>query len=670
MSWNSSKVAVRNEEKMINHFARFKNIYTPIRIGSMEVRNRIEVPPMGQHLSIASCSLMEISLAYYAELSQCGAGIITVADTGIDLDRANTPGQQMGISGEKMVAELNKLTRVLHRYGAKCSIELNHAGRTASQELTRGKPAYAVSQSAKALNSEISAHMQSTNLEVMDIKTIEKLVDTYAEAARICKQSGFDMVMIHCAHGALPMQFLSPLTNQRTDAYGGTPEKRMHFVLEVLQAVKRKCGPNFPVELRVSATEYVQGGLEEEDVITFLQVAQDYMDLVHVSVGANPDIINGMQPYFVPRMLNVPRAARFKAALRIPVVAMGGINSLEDAESVLSNQQADIIAMGRPAIADRRIFIKGLRGLDEDIRPCTRCHKCILHAIEGHKIGCTVNPMVCNEMQFLPWSKAVSPKKIMIIGGGPAGMQAALTAGERGHEVVLYEKENRLGGMLPVIAALPFKRETKLYAEWLVRSVEKSGAKIVLNMEVSPELIRVNKPDAVIVAVGGAPIIPEIPGINGQNVFLAREAYLGRIPAAHNILIGGAGLTGIDCAMALAEEGRDVTIVDMLPVDVWGGGDLLHQARMDILAKNNVKLLPGNCIVEITADGVGVEKQEGKVSPIAADLIVAAFGVRPQQQLTDELSSVIPETYFIGDCYQAKDIYHAIHSAFYCAAAI
>ncbi len=655
---------------MVNNFTRHKNVYAPIKIGNMEVRNRIEVPPMGQHMSVASSTLTEISLAYYAELSQCGAGIITVADTGVDLDRANTPGQQMGISGGRMVGELNKLTRVLHRYGAKCSIELNHAGRTASLELTRGKSAYAVSQSTKAQNSELSAHMESPLLQVMDIETIEKLVETYATAADICRKAGFDMVMIHCAHGALPMQFLSPLTNQRTDAYGGTPEKRMRFVLEILKAVKNKCGRDFPIELRVSATEYNPEGLDEEDVIAFLKVAQDHMDLVHISVGANPDIFNGMQPYFVPRMLNVPRAARFKAALRIPVVAMGGINSMEDAESVIANQQADLVAMGRPAMADRRIFVKGLRGQDEDIRPCTRCHKCILHTIEDHKTGCMVNPMVCNEMQFLPWSKAVSPKQIMIIGGGPAGMQAALTARERGHEVVLYEKEHQLGGMLPVIAALPFKRETKLYGEWLVRSVEKSGAKIVLGKEVTPELIRENKPDAVIVAVGGAPAIPEIPGLSGGNVFPVREAYLGKIPAAQNILIAGAGLTGVECAMVLSEGGKDVTVVDRLPVEAWADANGLLPGRLDILNKNKVKLLPGNRIIEITADGVKVESPDGKVSMLAADLIVAAFGVTPQHQLAEELSSVVPETHVIGDCDQAKDIYYAVHSAFYCAAAI
>ena len=657
---------------MTNCFSRYKNLYTPIKIGSMEVRNRIEVPPMGQHLTIASDSLQQVVLAYYAELSQCGAGIITVADTGIDLDRANTPGQQMGITGmEKSLAQFNQLTRVLHRYGAKVSIELNHGGRTSSQELTQGKPSYAVSHSEKAINSEISAHMVSSNIQVMDIETIEKLIDTYATAAGICRLAGFDMVMIHGAHGALPMQFLSPLTNERTDEYGGTTEKRMRFPLEVLKAVKKRCGADFPVELRVSATEFAEGGLEEEDVIAFLQVAQDYLDLVHVSVGANPDIVNGMQPYFIPRMLNVPRAARFKAALRVPVVAVGSINSLEDAESVIANNQADLVAMGRAAIADRRIFVKGLRGQEKDVRPCIRCHKCILHAVESHKIGCTVNPLVCNETQFLPWSKAVTEKKVMIIGGGPAGMQAALTARERGHEVVLYEKENHLGGLLPVIAALPFKSEVKLYAEWLIRSVEKSGAKIVLNNEVSPKVVEKEKPDAVFVAIGGVPVVPPIPGIDRGNVFSATEAYLGKIPAAAGkVLIAGAGLTGIDCAMALSGQGRDVTVVDVLPLTDWSGADALRQPRLDILTKNGVKLLPGYRIVEFTGSGATVTDSSGKVSDIAADVIVTAFGITPRQQLAEALSSIVPESYVIGDCHKAKDIYHAVHGAFYYAAAL
>jgi pyruvate/2-oxoglutarate dehydrogenase complex dihydrolipoamide dehydrogenase (E3) component len=321
-------------------------------------------------------------------------------------------------------------------------------------------------------------------------------------------------------------------------------------------------------------------------------------------------------------------------------------------------------------MADRRIFVKGLQGKDEDVRPCIRCHKCIFHGVHNHKMGCTVDPLLGNEMQFLPWSKAVSQKKVMIIGGGPAGMQAAITARDRGHEVVLYEKEHQLGGMLPVIGALPLKRETKLYGEWLVRTVEKSGAKIALNTPVTVDVIREERPDAVIVAVGGAPVIPRIPGVDGANVFLAREAYLGRIPAAQDILIAGAGLTGIDCAMALSETGKNITVVDILPLDAWGGADALQPARLDILMKGNVKLLPGNRIIEIMADGARVVTSDGKQSLVAADTLVIAFGVTPQHQLAEALSSVVPETYAVGDCDQAKDIYHAIHSAFYCAAAL
>ncbi len=625
----------------------------------MEVKNRIEVPPMGGGIKKPDLSLHPDFFAYIRDRAMSGAGIVTVPDVAIDTDRAASLGTNLAISGLISMPDLSFLADEIKRHGAKASIELTHYGRVANIELSKGKIPYAPSDVPAGEDLGLAELVTSPVVEVMDHLVIKDIIEKYVRAAYLCMTAGYDMIMIHAAHGQLPAQFLSPATNKRTDKYGGSIRNRTHFLIEMLQAIRGKCGNGIAIELRISGTEFSPEGLVIEEVIEILKMVQGVIDLAHISAGLHPGPFT-IQPYYLPKMFNVHLAAKVKKELDIPVAAVGSINSLEDAEDIIAKGLADIVAMGRPALADPRIFVKGSRGQEDRIRPCTRCLKCGRVA-DLKRVGCTVNPVLGRESMYSTIHKTDLPKKAMIIGGGPAGMQAALTCRERGHEVVLYEQKRELGGMLPVASSLPFKQEFRNYQAWIIRETLNCGTKVCLNTKVTPELIKEESPDVVIVAIGAEPHIPAIVGIDGPNVVSAINAYMGKAVIAQKVAVAGAGHTGCEYALALAQEGKDVSLIDRLPLEQWAGKDPFLRG---FLMESSVRKYDRVKIQGFTSNSVKITDQDWEDMEIEADTIVLAFGVKALKDEVKALISVVPESYVIGDCYCVGDVYTAVHSGF------
>lgn len=650
---------------------KYKHVFSPIKIGKVTVKNRIMSPPMLSCLATPDGKVTPGVLAFARAMAKTGAGLVVIGDSVIDHDRSLEHVASLNLGDDTIVPGLTHIVEEIHRYGAKASIELNHGGALAFDLLLNGKRRIGPSQ----LPDNIHPVYKGAEIEVMDKAMMQQVIQNYVAAVGRCVRAGFDLVMIHMAHGWLLGQFLSPTFNQRTDEYGGSLENRMRFPLEVLKAIRDEFGDKIAVDLRVSGSARVPENYKEmeiDEVLEFLKVAQKYVDIVNISAGYIPylpSIEYMIQPYFLPHMVNVVFAEKAKKVLDIPVTAIGSITTVAEAEELIAQGKADMVGMGRAGLADSYAFVKAFRGQDDKIRPCIRCVYCGGRAEPPYfrAIRCAVNPRVGRELEYPFIPKANNKKKVMIVGGGLAGMQAAQTAVERGHDVTLYERSDKLGGLLHIAASLPFKYDMRRYLAWMIKETMNCGAKIVLNTEVTPELIAKENPDAVMVAIGAVPAKPPIPGITGKNVVWAGDVDTGRVKTGHKVIVAGAGLTGAECAIALAQEGKDVTVIDMISPDDFTK-DAAAICRLSIgrlFAELNIKTVFESKITEIKDKGVKFVDKNGKVAELEADTVVNALGMKIENEKVQALLSVVPETYLIGDCSGGKmNIVNAVESAF------
>jgi 2,4-dienoyl-CoA reductase-like NADH-dependent reductase (Old Yellow Enzyme family)/thioredoxin reductase len=639
---------------------KYPKVAEPIQIGPMRLKNRIVVLPMMTALPTPQGVITEEFINFCGRQARTGAGLVILGDSSIDNEYAMDHETAINLGTDFVIPRLYAVTEEIHRYGAKASIEISHGGVHAFETLLDGRAPLGVSDWPEGVGA-MSPDGPPPVVNVMDHAMLQEVKRRYVAAVGRCVMGGFDAVTIHLGHGWLMAQFLSPVFNRRTDEYGGSFENRLRFPLEVLSAIREKFGKQIAIDVRISGATRVDpahGELSDEELIRVAQAVEPYVDMMNVSVSWAP-YRDGSEymcmSYLLPHMDNAKYAGAIRQKVGVPVTATGSITTLAEAETLLQQGVCDLVGIGRANLADDGLVWKSLRGMEDRVRPCLRCAWCTgrLQPPFFRKIRCSVNPMLGRELEyrFLP-CKSPRPQKVMIIGGGPAGMQAAQTAVMRGHEVTLYEKEDHLGGMLPTAAALPFKEDMRRYTQWMVDETLRCGAKVVLNTQVTPERIEREQPDVVLVAIGAEVSLPPIPGLVGENVVWAGDVDAGRADTGERVIVAGAGLTGAECAIGLAQQGKQVTIVDQMPPKLFlrdaSGQVMLSVSRLH--QELGIHQIFNASICRIEPDGLVYRRETGEEVFLKGDTVVNALGMYRNEEEVERLSSVVPITWAIGDC--------------------
>ncbi len=639
----------------------YPHVFQPLKIRGLTLKNRLEYSPT----VVLKCSpegdVTQEMLDYVAWQADIGVGYLTIGNTPVVHSDSSAWTCELNVTEDRCIHGIEQMVRTARDHGAEMSIELAHAGRGSSHD----PRVPALAPSDVPLNGGPLGCIKPMNREDMDY-----IRDRFVDCAVRCKNAGLRILMIHCAHNNLLAQFISPASNHRTDEYGGSLENRMRYPLEVLKAV-REAVPDMVIECRVSAQEDTPDGLQLEESLQFMERAQEFVDIIHVSRGNiffNYGSTYTIPTYFKGRQLNVAFAAEAKKRLHIPVAVVGNITSLAEAEEIIASGKADIVVMAKAYMADNDLIHKSIRGRAADVRPCTRCDWCGNANNFGTSMRCAINPMLGRHIELDKLAK--ERRKVMVIGGGPAGMTAAQTCAKMGHDVTLYEKSDSLGGLLKIATIAPFKEYMRLYLDWTRRETEKCGAKIVYNTAVTPELVEAEDPDAVIVSTGSRFAHPPIPGIDGEKVVPVADVERHTKPVGQNVVVCGGGIVGLEAAVMLGMEGKNVTVIDQIPLEKWAAEmpvfnhiEIEHQ-----LDKYNVKRFGSETITAFEPDGV--HTASGAVYP--GDTYVLALGVVPERTLADELLARYPEgVYVVGDCVKsARMLGDANNEAFAAAISI
>ena len=642
----------------------YPSVFEPLRVGNTTFKNRLQFPPMVCCLSNCMGEVTQEYVNFIEMQAKTGVSLVTIGATPINRTTALDYAGELNISDDIMLPGLARIATAAHDYGAKLSVEMCHGGRGANPDLLSTPYALAPS--------NIPLPGKSRYVKEMDQHDIDDVINDYADCADRLARAGFDFCMVHAAHGNLIGQFMSPATNFRTDWYGGSFENRVRFLMQILEAMRAKVGSRINIEMRISGDEIQPNGLHIEDTIAILKQAQKYVDLVNVSRGLIVDDkynFYTQPPYYNERCHNVKYAEAIKKEIDIPVSVVGSIKTLEDAENIISSGKADMVSMCRQLMADPETIKKSRAGHPEKVRPCLRCLQyCNKNVDDGKPVRCTINPSVGREGQYSEIYPARKSKKVVVIGGGTAGMMAAQTAVLRGHSVVLFEERSELGGHLPDINKLPFKQDLRDYTAWDITETKSCGADIRLGTKATPELVAAEEPDAIIMATGSTLLTPRIPGIDGPNVIDVLSADNGTAKIeGENIVVCGGGMSGLDSALGLAMDGKKVTVLDMIPVSDFGRGTVRFTINMllKLLNDNGVKLVGDMRISEFTEKGVKAMDKFNREQFFEADAVVTAFGLRANREYYNEFSVLAPEFYVVGDAMDLeKSIGNANNSAF------
>ncbi len=642
---------------------KYPNLCKPITLGRVTFRNRMFSTPMGGTDIANDGCIGPKSTAFYELRAKGGAASVTVSECMVHPATDGSHAYHLDESILNSLACATYTADAIRRHGAMPCLELSHSGMYAGTYMTDKTK-------QKGLNQwSASACTRADGVEVRALTKpmIDDIVAAYGHVAGLAKRAGFEHIMIHGGHGWLINQFLSPMFNRRDDEYGGSLENRCRFAIEVLKSVRAAVGPGFPIEFRLSGSECVPEGYDLDEGIRIAQQLEPYIDLLHVTAGTYQKTFGITHPsMFEEHGRNVYLAAEIKKHVKVPVATLGGLNDPAQMEEIIASGKADVVYMGRALLADPFLPRKVAENRDDEIVRCLRCFTCMAERAATATRRCAVNPLIGREMEGDEILPAPVKKKVLVAGGGPGGLYAAWTAARRGHRVVLCEKEGEVGGILKGEAALPFKREMFELAGTYRLLAEKAGVEIRLNTEVTPEYAAKEAPDALIIAVGSAPLVPPIPGLDGENVIIVNDYYRHADEVADDVAVFGGGLAGCEIALHLGRLGKRVHIVEMRD-RLAPDANVRHRP---LLLKELDKCVTVHTSCKgkaVRPDGILCEDAEGREVLIPGATVICALGQRSRTDAVDALLDSAPFVRVIGDASRVSTITNAVYWGYHAA---
>lgn len=624
------------------HGGDFPTLFSPLRINTMMTKNRIVATPTGD---------------FFEDKALGGAGIVIAGHAIVEPGRSSySSGDEPDAFAKYQREETRRRILKIHQAGARASIEIFHGGEFARvKDFARGPVS--------------KTRDDGAEVRGMTVEDMAHVADLFGEKVREAQELGFDMVFLHFGHGWLPAQFLSPRNNRRTDDYGGSLQKRARFPLQILEAVRAAAGTHFPVDMRISAKEFMEDSIEFSDVLEFLRMAEPLLDTVQISAGVDIGLegnVHCATTNFEERMPNAGWAAEVKKALSIPVSVVGAIMNPADAEELIASGAVDMVALGRPLIADPDWPRKAQEGRADEIVPCIRCLQCYHISTERKKVGCSVNPRFWNE-SFVPREigRARTRRRLVIVGGGPAGITGALAGVERGHEVILLEKEDEVGGQLQWIAREHYKEDLRDYDAYLRRQITRSAVDVRTGIAATPELVAELEPDALLIAIGAHEFIPMIDGANLPHVLTGSQAIEHESSVGQRVAIVGAGQIGAEIGLELALlHGRDVTLVDRGTTFAKQGNILYREGlRQKLESAESLSIRYEAAATGITPSHLEIRTRAGHAEEIPADTVILAAGMRARKDEAHAYYGIVPEVAMAGDCVRPRIIQDAVFEA-------
>lgn len=642
---------------------KYPHLCSPITLGRTTFRNRMFSAPMGGTDIANDGCIGPKSTAFYELRAKGGAGAVTVSELMVHPKTDGSHAYHLDESILNSLASATYTADAIRRHGAIPSIELSHSGMFAGTYMTDKSKQKSLSQWGPS----DTVRADGVQVKALTKDMIDEIVGAYAHVAGLVKRAGFEMLMVHGGHGWLINQFLSPMFNKREDEYGGPIENRARFAIEVLKAIREAVGPFFPIEFRMSGAEFVDEGYGIEEGIEIAKLVEPYVDLIHVSAGTYQKTFGITHPsMFTDHGRNVFLAAEIKKHVSKPVATIGGLSDPEQMEEIIASGKADVVYMARQLLADPFLPRKVTENRDGDIVKCLRCFTCMAERAATSTRRCTVNPIIGREMEGDEVYPAPVKKKVLVAGGGPGGLYAAWTAARRGHQVILCEKEDTLGGILKSEQALPFKHEMYELSLTYAKFCRDAGVEIRLNTEVTKEYAERENADALIIAVGSSPLVPPIPGLDGENVVIVNNYYKEKDKVGDEVVIMGGGLAGCECAIHLGMEGRKVRLVEMRDV-LAPDANVRHRPLLLKEIDKYVTVHTGHRALRVTAEGVVCADKDNNEVLVPGASVICALGQRSRTDVVNELLDAAPFVRVIGDASRVSTITNAVYWGYHAA---